>query len=395
MKNLITQEMRGCFDYFWANSRKQDQTFGLTKDAYPNNHHLCSIAATGFALASFVVGIEYNFITYEEGKKAAQEVIATLKEIPHKSGFFYHFYDEDDYQKDIHKEISTIDSAILFMGLLVIARYFSGSLTKEADAIVNRANWTYFMNPETNVFYMSEIDNRRYSHWDRYAEQLMMYVLASGTSVKKHRVGKIYYDTMIKSWGNYGDFNFVYTWTGCLFAHQFSHAFIDFRTRYDQDGINWFDNSTQASLAARQYSIDHANEYRSYSKNSWGLSACDTVNGYIGNYGSPPSGLNNTMHRSDGTIPPYAAVSSIVFTPENSLAALQYYYSISNLVGKYGLKESFNLDQDWIFDKYLGIDKGITLLMLANYERELIWKLVMRHPIVINGLKNLKIKQGG
>ncbi len=49
------------------------------------------------------------------------------------------------------------------------------------------------------------------------------------------------------------------------------------------------------------------------------------------------------------------------------------------------MKDSYNLDQNWYASDYVGIDKGISLLMIANYESEIIWDLFMQNKNVKNG----------
>lgn len=384
--------MQGSFAYFYDNTKRKDGTYGLTEDAYPTNKNLCSIAATGFALGAFVLGVEYKYITHKEGEKIITEMLGVLETIPHKNGFYYHFYDADDYEKDLDMEVSTIDSAILFMGLIVVSSYFGGEIAKRADALVTRAEWCYFADPNTNSFFMAERHNERFAHWDHYAEQLMIFVLAAAEG-NSCGVAKKYYQNMLKPRGIYKDISYIYTPTGSLFVHQFSHAFIDFRGRTDDEGIDWFLNSVNAARAAHAYAVDHPS--KSYNAKSWGLSACDTRDGYVGGFGNPPRYENKYLPKDNGTVPPYAAVASVVFTPKESLDALDYYYAQGDLTGKYGLYESFNRDQGWVLHKYLGIDKGITMLMLANYEKEIIWKLTMKHPLINKGLENLGIIERG
>mgnify|MGYP001367770174 CR=1 FL=1 len=129
-------------------------------------------------------------------------------------------------------------------------------------------------------------------------------------------------------------------------------------------------------------------KYKSFTI-GWGVTACDTPNGYNGLLGTPPSGNNNTVHQIDGTLAPSGALGSIVFTPKESLWALDNYYKMPQLVGKYGLKDSFNLDLNWFATDYIGIDKGITLLMIANYKDEFIWKIFMSISYINDGLKKL------
>ena len=71
--------------------------------------------------------------------------------------------------------------------------------------------------------------------------------------------------------------------------------------------------------------------------------------------------------------------------------ALYYYNTFKKLWGKYGFKDGFNLEgkEDWFAKEYIGIDKGIELLMIENYLNETIWKYFMRNEYVINGLKIL------
>jgi len=86
----------------------------------------------------------------------------------------------------------------------------------------------------------------------------------------------------------------------------------------------------------------------------------------------------------------------IVFTPKESVEALDYMYAIPGLVGKYGLYDAYSFHtkakegKPWVAPTYLGIDKGIALLMLENYFTQLVWKLLHRSRHVQNGLKVLE-----
>jgi hypothetical protein len=46
--------------------------------------------------------------------------------------------------------------------------------------------------------------------------------------------------------------------------------------------------------------------------------------------------------------------------------------------GQYGFSDAFNVDQDWYDQDVVGIDVGITLVMLQNHKDELIWRLFMQ-----------------
>ncbi len=62
--------------------------------------------------------------------------------------------------------------------------------------------------------------------------------------------------------------------------------------------------------------------------------------------------------------------------------------------GRYGFLDAFNLDVEpaWYSDRVIGIDKGVSLLMLENYRSGLVWSTVMRSPIVQRGLEVMEIR---
>ncbi|MFZ2831377.1 MAG: glucoamylase family protein, partial [Mesotoga infera] len=133
---------------------------------------------------------------------------------------------------------------------------------------------------------------------------------------------------------------------------------------------------------------DNADQYTGFAI-GWGVTACDGPGGYNGLLGTPPSGNNSTAHRVDGTLAPAGALGSIVFLPDRAIEALEAYYELPELVGRYGLKDSFNLDLDWFASDYIGIDKGITLLMISNYRNDLVWNILMESEYIIDGLDRL------
>ena len=73
-------------------------------------------------------------------------------------------------------------------------------------------------------------------------------------------------------------------------------------------------------------------------------------------------------------------------------------YTIPGLVGKYGLYDAYSFttkndgDKPWIGRSYLGIDKGLVLLMFENYSTQLIWKLFHQSRHVQKALKVLEMK---
>lgn len=396
--DILELESKGCFNFFWseANTNPNSLGYGLIRDN-TRDRNMASIASVGFGLTAIVIGVERGWITYEEGYKRVKGTLETLlNNVDQINGFFYHFIDINSGKRINNSEVSIIDTAILICGAVTAAEYFNGEIRHLFEKIYKRVDWEWYRNPDKNIFYMGySPEMGHFGGWDLFAEQLMMYVL--GVASPTHPVNSQMFYDFGRLKGKYGDLpEFIYTWTGSLFTHQFSHAWIDFRNTVDREGVDWFQNSVIATKSARQYCIDNPDNFKTFGENSWGLTACAGPNGYSGRYGSPPSGRDEPEHCNDGTVPPAGAAGSIVFTPKESIAALEYYYeNFPQLWGEYGFYDAYNLDVEpaWFDDKVIGIDKGITLLMIENYRAELVWKLFMKNEYVQKGIKEIGITE--
>ena len=367
---LLLNEMKSCFDYFYDNFSRSSATYGLMPDRFPDIKGVCSVAANGFMLAAMAVGADMGYVDSAEAQSICDKTLNTLLQLEQSHGFLYHFYDMANGARHKLCELSTIDTALLFCGALTAGAYFGGSTLILARQFVNRCDWGYFYDTERKMFRMSRYDTGFDVWWDCYAEQLILYVLAAAGNGKSF-AKEAYQNLRLLNGRTFSGEQFVHTWFGSLFAHQYSHAFVDFNGKLDEKGMDWFANSVKATVNDRDYC--HGNP-QLYPDGIWGLTSCAVPMGYKGHIGCPPSGNNNTEHISDGTVSPCAALGSVVFTPEISLEALATFHNYPQLFGKYGLYDSFNLVQNWFTDCYITIDKGITLLMGANYYKQTVWK---------------------
>lgn len=393
IEEVIEFEMRGSFNFFWeqANTDINSPGFGLIRDRYPGSEGIASVASVGFGLTSYPVGVEKGYITFEQGHEHANRTMDTLLTMDREHGFYYHFVDMQTGKRAWESEVSGIDTSILLMGVLSAGEYFGGDVQTKAERIYAEVDWPWFVDESRDMFHMAYRPGSGFEgHWDFYAEQLMMYVLAAGSDT--HPVDTTTYYGFTRHYASYGDGKkFIHSWFGSLFTYQYSHAWIDFRNYADKDGVNWFDNSVEASAAQYNFATDLQNTYETFGPASWGLSACDGPNGYNGLYGAPPSGFDDNSHVVDGTVPPSAAIGSIIFLPSQAEEAMLNYYSIDKLKGKYGFQDAYNLDKDWYASDVIGIDKGISLLMLANHQGDLVHKNIMKNEHILNGLSRLQI----
>jgi hypothetical protein len=393
IEDIIEYEMKGAFNFFWeqANTVENSPGYGLIRDRYPGSEGIASIASVGYGLTAYLVGIEKGYITYDEGYERVNKTLNTLLGMDRVEGFYFHFVSMETGKRAWNSEVSNIDTSILLMGVLAAGEYFGGEIQAKAKEIYDGVNWPWFIDESKNMFYMAYRPEESFAgHWDFYAEQLMMYILGAGSDT--YPMDYLVYYAFTRHNAKYGEGKpFIHSWFGSIFTYQFTHAWIDFRDYVDLKEVNWYDNSVEATLAHYNFAVDMDEKYETLGPNAWGLSASDGPSGYNGLYGAPPSGFDDKQHKVDDTIPPYGAIASIIFLPEQSQQAMQNYYSIEQLKGEYGFKDAYNLPKDWYAPDVIGIDKGISLLMLANYQDDIVYKIMMKNKNILQGMDRLQI----
>lgn len=354
--------------------RMSDKTTGLTRDSSQPGSP-ASIAATGFSLAAFAIGQSHGWIPKDYAYDRIRLTLQTLlHKAEHQNGFFYHFLDTRSAKRVWGSEASSIDTALLIAGALVASQYFPDTeIDRMTQAIYERVNWEWMMNRSSLICmgWKPESGFLPY-YWDTYNELIILHALAIGAPAMP--VPAEAWNAWLRNEDAYNGRPVIYSHSGSLFTYQFAQAFIDFK-KIDDRGVNYFDNSVNATLANRDYSLSFRDQHKTYSEDSWGLSASLGPGGYRAYGAKPGEGTH------DGTIAPYAALSSIVFTPEQSVRATNYFYRThgNKLYGHFGFKDAFNLDKQWWAQEYLGIDQGITVLMLENFLNDgMVWNHFMR-----------------
>lgn len=392
-KRLIMKELRKSYNFFIKeiNNNKKSIGYGLIRDKTKLANNIASIASVGYGLAALIIGVEHKWINYKKAYDRANRTLDTfINNIEGNNGFYYHFINMQTGKREWNCEISIIDTAIFICGAITAGEYFGGQVKEKAETLYKKINWEWYRNKDTNYFYMGYTPERGFwGHWDLYAEQLMIYVLS--VSSPTFPVDRSTYYNFGRKRASYKNINdIIYTYCGTLFTYQYSHAWINFMNLRDSDGIDWFENSIKATKANRQYCIDNQKKYKTYGENSWGLTACLGPKGYCG-FGAEPCDVDLNIE-NDGTITPCGAIGSIVFTPKESIEAMEYYYNnFTRLWGKYGFKDGYNLEgiEPWFAEEYIGIDKGIEILMIENYLNGTIWKYFMNNKYIKNGLEDI------
>lgn len=405
------------FDFFWETTNRAN---GLTPDRFPTKT-FSSVAAVGFALTAYPIGVERGYITREQ---AVRRVLTTLRFFLNAEmgpgetgmtgykGFYYHFLDMEKGTRFDKVELSSIDSAILTYGVLFCRTYFDRQ-TKEdkeiravADSLYFRMDWTFFERDKP-LINMGWTPEKGYAplNWTGMNEAMLLYVLALGSPTHPADPAAWNAWTNTYVWAKYYGMDFISF--GPLFGHQYSQCWIDFRGIKDaymrEKGIDYLENSRRATLSQRDYAIENPRNYKDYSDSIWGFTASDgpgdtmiVIDGVKRRFqGYTAHGVSFDWVNDDGTITPAAAGASIPFTPGiciKTLKAMREKYG-SLVWRRYGFVDAFNPTypanngKGWFDKDYLGIDQGPILLMLENFRSGFVWKIMRRNKYIVDGLR--------
>jgi hypothetical protein len=377
-----------------------------------------SIAAVGLALAAYGVGVERKYVSRPQ---AIERVLTTLRffwNSPHADqpgaigykGFYYHFLDRQTGQRVWKSELSTIDTTLLLAGALAAAAYFErntkeeGEIRSLADALYLRADWQWALNGGLTVAHAWTPERGFQPYrWEGYCEALLLYILGLGSPTYPLPAESYPAWTKTYRWKKLYGHQFLYG--GPLFMHQLSHIWIDFRGIQDvymrAKGIDYFENSRRATTVQQQYAIRNPKRFRGYGENTWGITASDGPGPATRRIHGSQVRFFDYRARSipygpdDGTLAPWAAITSLPFAPEIVLPALQHLSdTYPEMTSKYGFKCSFNptfangKDQrGWVSKGYYGLDQGPIVLMIENYRSGLLWRFMRRCDYIVSGLR--------
>ena len=374
---------RASFTFFEECTHPQT---GLVKDRSladrNDDREIASIAATGFGLTALCVADNRGWISHERARERARLTLRFLfDQLPNEHGFFFHFINWRTGERLWKCEMSSIDTALLMAGVLTCRAYFADpEIDSLAKGLYERVDWRWMAHggpllrhgwkPESGF-----LD----SSWNAYSEHMLLYLLALGAD--QHALSPNSWQAWRRPWVEYGGMRFVGV-AAPLFIHQYSHAWFDFRGMHDEF-LDYFENSVTATRVHRQFCIDLRPEFPHLEKNLWGITASDSIQGYVA-WGGPP------RHGPlDGTLVPCAAAGSLPFLPSECLRCLR---TIRERFGdrvwrRYGFLDAFNPAINWYGPDVIGIDVGITLLMAENSRTGFVWQTFMANPEARRGMQ--------
>ena len=392
---LLDKVQEQTFKYFWDFAHPVS---GLSRERNTSGETVTS-GGSGFGIMTIPVGISRNFITRTQGLARMQKIVGFLKNTAVKvKGAFPHWlngtsgaiipFSVNDNGADL------VETSYLMMGLLTARQYFNGvdvaesTLRNDINTLYNNVEWNWFRQGGQNVLYWHYstdkgwIMNLQIKGWN---EALITYILAASSTT--HGIPATVYSNGWKG-ANFINGNTYYGYQlplgpalgGPLFFEHYTFMGVN------PNGLN--DVSANYTTQTKNHTLINYNYCRAnpkgwfgYSDSCWGLTASDIEGGYTAS--SPTNDV--------GVIAPTAALSSFPYTPNESKAALRFYYYVlgDKLFKEYGFVDAFSLSSPWFADSFLAIDQGPIIIGIENYRTGLLWSLFTSCPEIKAGMLGL------
>jgi hypothetical protein len=393
---LMDKVQQQTFKYFWDLGHPVS---GLARERNTSGD-LVTSGGSGFGIMAIITAVNRGFITRAQGLARLQTMVAFLKNTAQKfHGAFPHWLNGTTgvvipfSQKDDGADL--VETSYLVEGLLCARQYFSDAgaaettLRADINTICNGVEWNWFRQGSQNVLYW---------HWSpTYAWQmnvpikgwnecLITYILAASSTT--FGIPPVVYTSGWKGSTGFLNGNVYYGYVlplgpslgGPLFFEHYTFQGVNPNGLSDPSA-NYATQTKNHTLINYNYCKANPQGYFGYSDSVWGLTASDIEGGYAAS--SPTNDLS--------FIAPTAALSSFPYTPNESMAALKFFYYVlgDKIFKDYGFVDAFSLHKTWFADSYLAIDQGPIIVMMENYRSQLLWNLFTSCPEIKAGMLSL------
>lgn len=379
---------RSTFRYFWQGAHPVS---GLTRER-SSSGDVCASGGTGFGIMAIPVGIERGFITRAEGTARLLQVLTFLATTAERHwGAFPHwihgvtgqhvgFLGSSDDTMDL------VETSYLAQGLLTVRQYFDGAGADEtqiralATQMWEAIEWDAFIPAGQTVLRWHRspttgLSDATVSGWN---ECMITYLLAVASpthpvATSLYHAGWARNGAMVLNQSYYGYPLYVgYAYGGPMFFAHYSFVGFDPRAKRDVYA-NYYTHNRNHALVQVAYGAANPQGRTGYSALAWGLTASDDPYGY-----SAHAAYSN----DNGTLTPTAALASMPYVPQQSLATARHFYETygAALWGYEGFRDAFHPGLGWTASDYLAIDQGPIVLMIENSRSALLWNHFMANP---------------
>jgi hypothetical protein len=390
--DLLTLVESQTFRYFWDFGHP---SCGMARERNSSGD-VVTTGGSGFGIMSMVVAMERGFISRADGLTRLDKILGFLETCDRFHGVWPHWmngttgkvvpFSAHDNGGDL------VETSFMLQGLLCMRQYLDSAVTAEKTEIrrindlYDSVQFDFYTNGEKQLYWAWSPDYGYNLRIQGYNETLITYIIAASSKI--HSISKDTYTIGYASNGSIQNGQSYYGYVlplgqpygGPLFFTHYSFLGLDPRNLSDQYANYWVQNVNQSKINWA-YCQANPHKYPGYGTGIWGLTASDNPWGY--NAHSPTNDL--------GVITPTAALSSIAYTPVESMNALRtfYYFLGDRLWGDYGFYDAFDISAGWWATSTLAIDQGPIICMIENYRTGLLWNLFMTAPEIQSGLTKL------
>ena len=241
-ETLLNDLQRTHFNFFWKLTNTAN---GLVPDraSATNNEAMSSIAATGFGLTAYIVGVERGFVTRDEAAQRTVVTLRTFNDAPKGTdpvfsagykGFFYHFLNRNTSLRKDKNDLGRPPPAGGGPGsgpphTMTRTKPEKNEIRRLADELYRAVDWKWAMNEGElmSLGWTPESGFQPYT-WQGYNEAMILYILAIGSPETDKKLDGSVWNRWTATY-NYSSFqNYEMVNFSPLFGHQYSHMWIDF-----------------------------------------------------------------------------------------------------------------------------------------------------------------------
>ena len=377
-----------------------DPATGLARERNNDqNGNIVTIGGSGFGMMAVIAGAEREYYPREEGVARIGKMVESLEKLERFHGAWAHWYDADTMQPFSFSQFDDggdlVETAFMVEGLLAARQWLTRDkefeLAERCHNLWESVEWNWYTRGTDSLYW----------HWSKnygwkmnhrikgFDETFITYVLAASSPT--YPISRECYEASYKTSSYYYNGKEYYgiklplgmELGGPLFFCHYSWLGLD--PRGLNDGYtDYFERNKAHTLIHRAYALDNPKGHKGYGEDLWGFTSSDDPDvGYCSHHPGTPD--------ENGTVSPTAAVSSIVYTPEESMQVIRHlYYDVPEMFGPYGFYDAYNPSREpAVVDHYLAIDQGPEAVMIENYRSGLLWNLFMSCPEITSGLEKL------
>jgi hypothetical protein len=414
---LLTMTQEGCFRYYWEGGHPNA---GMSPEITPGDDNMVAVGGNGFGIMALLVATERQFVTREQGAERLLKIIRFLAKADRFHGVWPHFLDGRTgktmpYFGRFDNGGDLVETSFVIQGLLAARQYFNRDTPAERE--IRETSTRFWREVEWDWYRQTPDSDVLYWHWSPdygfhihhpligWNETLIVYLLAIASPT--HPIPAAMWHS---GWAGLSDLHVAYrqgwsrTTDGDHFTNGHSYygvklevgegngadlffthfSFMGFDPRGIRDRYtDYFTNNRAIAQIQNAYAVDNPRKFLGYGANCWGRSA--GVN----------SGGGRAQPRDDnGTINAMASLSSMPYTPVESLAALKHFYRDlgAKTWGTFGFHDSFNETLNWFDEDYMALNQAPTVVMIENYRTGLVWKNFMANPEIAPALAAIGFK---